>query len=302
MTGATLVIGDREAVFNGAHLRSLIIPNLLAIQERGIRLLAGPALALDDASELLATQGIKLAPFRAGEGFTPEMSIAVTDSASTRLWAQAIGLPVHEPDWPTIARHILFLTAERKAVVKRQTRETQINVSVNLDRADYPEVDTGIGFFNHMLEQLAAHGGFFLRLAVQGDLHIDDHHSVEDTALVLGEALRLAVQNKRGIGRYGFVLPMDEALCEVALDLGGRPYCQFSGKFPRDTVGGLATELIPHFFKSFTDQLAATLHITVRGENAHHMIESVFKGVGRCLRQAFAYDGSNILPSTKGLL
>lgn len=302
MSRTTLVIGDRESIFDGPQLRRLVIPKLLAMQDRGVRLLAGPSLTGDQALDVLLAQGITVEGFYPGEGFAPATSIAVTTTPAARFWAETLGLTIAEADWSKVGQQILFLTAKRKALIQRQTRETRITGRVNLDSSDYPEISTGIGFFDHMLEQLAAHAGISLRLTVQGDLHIDEHHTVEDTALALGEALREALATKRGIGRYGFVLPMDESHCEVALDLGGRPYCEFRGVFPRDTVGNLATELIPHFFKSLTDQLKATLHISVRGENAHHMIESVFKAVGRCLRQACAPDGSNVLPSTKGIL
>ncbi|MCB1587434.1 MAG: bifunctional histidinol-phosphatase/imidazoleglycerol-phosphate dehydratase, partial [Xanthomonadales bacterium] len=157
------------------------------------------------------------------------------------------------------------------------------------------------GFFDHMLEQLGKHGGFALQLRCEGDLHIDEHHTVEDCALALGSALRQALGDKRGIARYGFVAPMDEALAEVALDLSGRPWFEFRGEFPREQVGQLPTELVPHFFRSLAETLGATLHLSVRGDNAHHMIEGCFKAVARCLRQAFARQGET-LPSTKGAL
>lgn len=165
----------------------------------------------------------------------------------------------------------------------------------------YIQIETNIGFFNHMLEQLAKHGGFNLMINVSGDLHIDEHHTVEDTALALGQALRRALGSKLGIQRYGFLLPMDESLAHVALDLSGRSFFVFEGKFNREYVGGLATELVPHFFQSFAEGLKAALHIKVTGENTHHMVESMFKGVGRALRQAIHRDGY-ALPSTKGLL
>ncbi|MDH3419815.1 MAG: imidazoleglycerol-phosphate dehydratase HisB, partial [Gammaproteobacteria bacterium] len=163
------------------------------------------------------------------------------------------------------------------------------------------EISTGIGFFDHMLEQLGKHGGFALRVTCTGDLQVDEHHTVEDVALTLGDALRRALGDKRGIGRYGFVLPMDEAEAQVSLDLGGRPYLVFEGDFGRDRVGELPTELVEHFFRSLAETLKAAIHVRVRGDNAHHMIESCFKGLARCLRQACAREGSE-LPSTKGVL
>ena len=160
-------------------------------------------------------------------------------------------------------------------------------------------IATGHGFFDHMLEQLAKHGGFSLQLTCKGDLHIDEHHTVEDCALALGEALRQALGDKRGIARYGFLLPMDEARVQVAIDLSGRPYAVFEGKFGRTEVGGLPTELVPHFFRSLAETLGAALHVSVTGDNTHHMVEACFKGVGRALRQAFRREG-NDLPSHQG--
>ena len=189
----------------------------------------------------------------------------------------------------------------RKASIKRKTKETDISVTVDLDGAGKARIQTGIGFFDHMLEQVAKHGGFSLQLSCSGDLHIDEHHTVEDCALALGEALRVALGNKLGIARYGFVLPMDEAQVRVAIDLSGRAYGVFEGRFSREAVGGLPTELVPHFFKSLAESLKAALHVTITGENTHHMIEACFKGTGRALRQAFRREGEE-LPSTKGLL
>jgi imidazoleglycerol-phosphate dehydratase / histidinol-phosphatase len=201
--------------------------------------------------------------------------------------------------WPSIAARLR--RPERVATVVRRTRETDITVSVNLDREAPISISTGIGFFDHMLEQVARHGGFSLELACKGDLGVDEHHTVEDCTLALGQALREALGDKRGIGRYGFVLPMDEALAQVAIDLSGRAYSVFTGRFGREVVGGLPTELVPHFFRSLADSLGAAIHVEVRGENAHHMIEACFKGVGRALRRAMRVRGDE-LPSTKGVL
>jgi imidazoleglycerol-phosphate dehydratase / histidinol-phosphatase len=205
----------------------------------------------------------------------------------------------YERSWPGIAERLVAAT--RLATVERQTRETRIRVTVNLDAAQPVEIDTGIGFYDHMLEQVAKHGGFSLRLACDGDLDVDEHHTVEDTAISLGTALRRALGDKRGIARYGFLLPMDESEAQVSLDLSGRPWFVFEGRFPRKRVGGLPTELVPHFFRSLAESLGAALHVSVRGENAHHMVEACFKAVGRTLRQAIRRDGQD-LPSTKGSL
>ena len=199
--------------------------------------------------------------------------------------------------WPAIVHE---LTA-RRATVERVTRETRIAVAVDLDASAPVSIATGIGFFDHMLEQLAKHGGFAMSLSCEGDLAIDDHHTVEDCALAIGETLRKALGRKLGINRYGFLLPMDEARTQVAIDLSGRPYAVFEGRFGREEVGGLATELVPHFFRSLADSLGAAVHISVTGENSHHMIEACFKGTGRALRQAIRREGSE-LPSTKGVL
>lgn len=199
--------------------------------------------------------------------------------------------------WPGIAAELMA----RRSSLQRRTRETQIDVSVNLDATEPLAITTGLGFFDHMLEQLAKHGGFSLTLTCSGDLQIDEHHTVEDCALALGEALRRALGSKAGIARYGFLLPMDEARAQVAIDLSGRAFFSFEGRFNRETVGQLPTELVPHFFRSLAESMGAAIHLSVTGDNAHHMIEACFKGVGRALRQAFRREG-NDLPSTKGVL
>lgn len=200
--------------------------------------------------------------------------------------------------WSDIAHQLC--ERPRTASVERRTQETDIRVVVDLD-AGGTEIDSGIGFFDHMLDQLASHGGFHLQLRCAGDLHIDEHHTVEDCALALGEALRQALGDRRGIGRYGFVLPMDESLAQVAVDLSGRPAFSFQADFPRDTVGGLSTEMVRHFFASLSQSLGAALHLEVRGENTHHMVEALFKGCGRALRPALARS-EGAVPSTKGML
>jgi len=204
-----------------------------------------------------------------------------------------------ESTWEGIRRALA--ESPRRASVSRRTRETDIRVTIDLDHANPVAIATGIGFYDHMLEQIARHGGFSLTVDCQGDLHVDEHHSVEDTALALGSALRDALGDKLGISRYGFLLPMDESEARVSIDLSGRPCLVFDGEFPRPQVGGLATELVPHFFQSLADSLGAAVHIEVRGSNTHHMVEACFKSVGRALRQAIRREG-NELPSTKGSL
>ena len=204
-----------------------------------------------------------------------------------------------DDSWAAIAHTLV--NAPRTAEVERATKETRIKVSIDLDRIADPQIKTGLGFFDHMLEQLGKHGGFALQVNCAGDLHIDEHHTVEDVALALGTALKQALGDKRGIGRYGFTLPMDETQATAVLDLSGRPHFVFSGAFPRDQVGGLPTELVPHFFRSLCETSGLNLHLSVQGENAHHMIEACFKSVARALRQAIRRDGVE-LPSTKGTL
>jgi imidazoleglycerol-phosphate dehydratase/histidinol-phosphatase len=201
--------------------------------------------------------------------------------------------------WPSIAARILG--AARRAKIERRTKETAVSVAIDLSVEGPSRIATGLGFFDHMLEQIAKHGGFALELDCKGDLEIDEHHTVEDCALALGSALREALGDKHGIARYGFVLPMDEAEAEIAIDLSGRPYFVWEGRFERERIGELPTELVPHFFRSLAEALGASLHIRVRGENAHHMVEACFKGVGRTLRQAIRREGRE-LPSTKGVL
>jgi imidazoleglycerol-phosphate dehydratase / histidinol-phosphatase len=232
-------------------------------------------------------------------------SVVIGDRATDMELAVNIGLrgmrldPSDPADWARIAHELVDIP--RTADVQRVTKETRINCRVDLD-ADSPiRIGTGIAFFDHMLEQLAKHGGFSLALECQGDLDVDEHHTVEDVALALGEALRRALGNKRGIDRYGFVLPMDEAQARIAIDLSGRAFLVFEGSFPRAEVGQFPTELIPHFFRSLADSLGAAVQISVTGENTHHMVEACFKGTGRALRQALARQG-NALPSTKGVL
>ncbi len=229
-------------------------------------------------------------------------SVMIGDRDSDLEFARALGIrglrlgPGAE-GWPGLVQTLLA----RHGSVTRTTRETSVTVHVELDGASGERIATGIGFFDHMLEQLARHGGFSLALECRGDLHIDEHHTVEDCALALGQALRHALGDKRGIGRYGFLLAMDESEAQVALDLSGRAFFAFDGRLKREQVGGLPCELVPHFFRSLADSLGAALHLTVRGENAHHMIEACFKGVGRALRPALSREGDE-LTSTKGAL
>lgn len=280
---------------------------------------------------LFASQGIEFAaeffcPHRDGEGcgcrkpatglLTRFLTANVIDTGASAVvgdrdtdleLADNLGLPGYRvrrdgdwrESWPGIAHELC--ARPRRASVVRRTRETEIRLAVDLDRGGGTQIATGIGFFDHMLEQIAKHGGFTLELECSGDLEVDEHHTVEDVALALGQALGEALGDKRGIGRYGFTLPMDEARAAVALDLSGRPWLRFEGEFGRERIGALPSELVTHFFHSLATALGASLHITVSGENAHHMVESCFKGVGRALGMAIRREGDE-LPSTKGVL
>ena len=189
----------------------------------------------------------------------------------------------------------------RKGEVRRKTKETDVEVTINLDQTAPVLIRTGVGYFDHMLEQIARHGGIALSVSVDGDLHIDAHHTIEDVCLTLGEALGEALGDKRGIARFGFELPMDETRAGVWIDLSGRPYAKFEGEIPGDSVGEFPVEMTAHCFRSIAESLKAAIHVKVEGENAHHMIEGSFKAFGRALRSAIRIE-SDLLPSTKGQL
>lgn len=205
----------------------------------------------------------------------------------------------NELSWPAISE--LLTKKDRYSHVERKTKETQIAIDIWLDREGESQISTGVGFFDHMLDQIATHGGFRININVQGDLVIDDHHTVEDTGLALGEALREALGNKRGIARFGFTLPMDECLASCALDISGRPHLEYKAEFKYQRVGDLSTEMIEHFFRSLSYTMGCTLHLKSKGKNDHHKAESLFKVFGRTLRQAIRVEG-NTLPSSKGVL
>ncbi len=218
--------------------------------------------------------------------------------------AENIGIHgfLYEPNrnnWSALVRQLT--KPNRFAAVSRKTNETDITVTVKLDQPEKNTISTGIGFFDHMLDQIATHANISLNISVSGDLQIDDHHTIEDVGLALGGALKEALNDKRGINRFGFVLPMDECLASCALDLSGRPFLKYKAKFRYQKVGGMSTEMIEHFFYSLAYQLNATLHLKTKGKNDHHKAESLFKAFGRTLRQAIAVNGDD-LPSSKGVL
>jgi imidazoleglycerol-phosphate dehydratase/histidinol-phosphatase len=204
-------------------------------------------------------------------------------------------------DWDKVAE--LLCAGERRAVVKRTTRETDIYVELNLDGNGQCDISTGLSFFDHMLEQIGKHSGIDLSIRTRGDLHVDEHHTIEDTGIALGEALYASLGNKRGIERYGFCLPMDDCLCSAALDFGGRPWLVWNAEYRREKVGDMPTEMFLHFFKSLSDAARMNLNIKAEGENEHHKIEGTFKAFARALKMAIRRDIYHYnLPSTKGVL
>lgn len=203
--------------------------------------------------------------------------------------------------WEKITE-ILF-AGERKAQVRRTTKETDIDIRLNIDGTGKCDISTGLGFFDHMLEQIGKHGMMDLYIHTRGDLHVDEHHTIEDTALALGECLLKALGDKRGIERYGYCLPMDDCLCQVALDFGGRPWLVWDADFHREKIGEMPTEMFLHFFKSLSDAAKMNLNIKAEGQNEHHKIEGIFKALARALKMAVKRDIHHFeLPSTKGLL
>lgn len=192
----------------------------------------------------------------------------------------------------------------RKSFVKYKTKETDISVKLNLDGSGKSKIETGIGFFNHMLDQIARHANVDLTIIAKGDLHIDEHHTVEDTGIALGQAIREALGDKKGIQRYGFFIPMDESVAICTIDLGGRSYLNFNCKFNRDKVGDFPTELTKEFFRALADSMKANVFIKAKGENDHHKIESIFKAFAKSLNEAARFDerNNNRIPSTKGIL
>jgi len=217
------------------------------------------------------------------------------------------GLKLEEADlctdnWDEIYNFLVF--PERKSLIRRKTNETDINIKLNLDGTGISKINTGLKFFDHMLEQISKHGKCDLEIDVNGDLEVDEHHTVEDTALALGEAFMEALSNKKGVSRYGFLLPMDDALAHVAIDFGGRPWIVWDLEFRREKIGDVPTEMFYHFFKSFTDTAKCNLNVKAEGKNEHHLIEAVFKGFAKSIKMAVLRNENELdsIPSTKGLL
>lgn len=208
---------------------------------------------------------------------------------------------LESPDWKAIYEYLKL--PQRIVIHERNTNETKITIEVNLDGTGKANIKTGLPFFDHMLDQLARHGNLDLNIECCGDLHIDEHHSIEDTGIALGEAIAIALGNKRGIERYGFLLPMDDCLAQVAIDFGGRAWIEWEAEFKREKIGEMPTEMFFHFFKSFSDAAKCNLNIKAEGDNEHHKIESIFKAFAKAIKMAVKKDiNNNSLPSTKGVL
>ncbi|MBV2165934.1 MAG: bifunctional histidinol-phosphatase/imidazoleglycerol-phosphate dehydratase HisB [Kaistella sp.] len=203
-------------------------------------------------------------------------------------------------DWNEIYQYLK--SVPRIGKVKRETLETSINIEVNLDGSGVSEINTGLPFFDHMLQQISRHGNLDLKVQVKGDLEIDEHHTVEDTAIALGDAFLQALGNKKAISRYGFLLPMDDCLAQVAVDFGGRPWLVWEAEFKREKIGDVPTELFFHFFKSFSDQARCNLNIKAEGDNEHHKIEAIFKAFAKAVKMAVSKTENYNIPSTKGIL
>jgi len=244
---------------------------------------------------LIDQEQIKLALFSRDDA-----DIVITTDEDYQLTAES--LDITESTWSELVHRLIF--PDRRADYKRKTNETDIELSMTLDGTGESDIQTGLNFFDHMLDQIAKHGLIDLQLQCKGDLEVDEHHTIEDVGIALGKTIKKALGSKKGIERYGFVLPMDEAQARVALDFSGRPYLKFEGSFSREYVGDFPTEMVEHFFYSLAINMDATLHIALEGSNEHHLIEAAFKGFARALRTAIQRNEHtiNLLPSSKGLL
>ena len=232
---------------------------------------------------------------------TPGLVLQHTSGIEYNPEGQNVDIELVAKSWQEIYQFLKL--PPRRISHRRTTRETDISIGLNLDGTGKSNIQTGLGFFDHMLDQLARHGGLDLDITARGDLHIDEHHTIEDTALALGEAFSMALGDKRGIERYGFTLPMDDALAQVALDFGGRPWFVWNVVFHREKIGEMPTEMFLHFFKSFSDAARCNLNIRAGGDNEHHKIEAIFKAFAKALKMSIKRDpNNNELPTTKGIL
>ncbi len=290
-----------QSAFDGPHQLMMQI-----LDSQGIRFVAeliDPSLPGDGSPNRKPEIGMVLDYLKSGT-LDLQHSYVIGDRETDVQLAQNMGIQSlrigPQLGWSEICERIV--RQPRTAIIRRKTNETDIVGRIELDRPKPKNViGTGIGFFDHMLEQLARHGGFSLQLNCRGDLHVDLHHTIEDVALAIGAGIDQALGDRRGIGRYGFLLAMDESRANVAIDLSGRPIYVQDGEFTTDRIGDLPTEMVGHFFQSLSQSLRAAIQIEFRGHNNHHMCEAIFKGVGRALRPALARCG-NELPTTKGVL
>lgn len=271
------------------------LASLKEISAAGHNLLIEPETLSEEQSVLLAQEEINFTAKGAAD-------LMVTVSEDHLCLLRDGEEMVASEKWESVVK---FITGEaRKASLQRKTNETDISIDINLDGTGKADITTGLNFFDHMLDQIARHGLIDLTLKCDGDLEVDEHHTIEDVAIALGEVISKALGNKKGLERYGFVLPMDEAQATVALDLSGRPYLVFEGDFNREFVGDMPTEMVKHFFYSLAMNLKATIHVSFAGENDHHKIEACFKGLARALKMAIEQNGriKNLVPSSKGTL
>lgn len=275
--------------------RQHTLSSIKQIREGGRDLLIEPGSISAQQKKLLEQEGISF--FEEGEA-----DLVIDDKDGELVLRKEKQELVSGKNWSPLIRHIT--KDARKASLQRKTNETDISIEINLDGTGNADISTGLNFFDHMLDQIARHGLIDLKLKCEGDLEVDEHHTIEDVAIALGDVITKALGNKKGIERYGFVLPMDEAQANVALDLSGRPYLVFEGTFKREYVGDFPTEMVKHFFYSLAMNLKATIHVSFAGENDHHKIEACFKGFARTLKMAIEQNGriSNLVPSSKGTL
>lgn len=292
---------------NGVPAQKNFVSSCLILEEKGYTIIyrgnnQGIIGLLKNESVPFGTdQLIKAEPVKPGTENKPEAqnSLLLISEGSARI------IPLEsEYSFYTFAQSLPSLKSERTASVRRTTKETDISVEVNLDSPGVSEISTGIGFFDHMLDQISRHGNISLKISAHGDLHVDEHHTIEDTGLALGEAILLALGDKKGIRRYGFLLPMDDSVTELGIDLGGRPYLNFSCRFTREKVGDFPTELTEEFFRALSVSMKANIYIKTTGRNDHHKTESIFKAFAKALNDAVRKDSraQGMLPSTKGTL
>jgi imidazoleglycerol-phosphate dehydratase/histidinol-phosphatase len=290
---------DRNFLDTGNRYAKGIISGLKKLQLNGYGFAAADIKTLPKCiSEVLRLEGIDIAEYSTDKRYDAALLLSGNADAHTVLQVPSADIESFQEAVNALLRR------KRSAELRRTTKETDIYVHTSLDGTGKAEINTGIGFFDHMLEQIARHGNIDLTINVKGDLHIDEHHTVEDTGITLGEVLCSALGDKKGIKRYGFLLPMDEAESKVSIDLGGRFYLQWNADFKRERVGDFPAELTEEFFRALASGLKATLHIESKGKNDHHKIESIFKGFAKAFNEACRFDerAAGTLPTTKGVL